>query len=358
LNRGDVTVSEGPLRAAMAAIYRAAGCDPETAGRIGDHLVEANLAGHDSHGVGMTPEYLRALREGKMRPAARPEVVLDRGHLVALDGRRGPGQVAGREAMALAVERAGRHGSAIVHLRNSHHLGRIGAWAEQCLEAGYVSLHCVNVIGHGPLVAPFGGSDVRLGTNPFCVGIPSPDGRPIVLDMATSRIAMGKVRVAKHAGRRLAPGTLIDAAGRPTDDPGVMVPEVKGALLPFGDYKGYGLALVCDILAGALTGGGTNHPESHAPDVIINNMLSIVIDPGALGAGGAMAAEVARVLAWVRASPPAPGSEGVMVPGDPERRAREARRRDGVPIPAATWEDLRRAAATVGIDLDAAAGRA
>lgn len=346
-----VMVHHARLRQSMRAVYLAAGCAADEAGLIADHLVDANLTGHDSHGIGMTPEYLRAIRENKMRLGAHAEVVADRGHMVVIDGGRGAGQVIGREAMGHGIERAKRHGSCIVALRNSHHLGRIGAWAELCLAAGLVSLHCVNVIGHGALVAPFGGSDVRLGTNPICVGIPTSDGRPIVLDMATSRIAMGKVRVAHHSGGRVAPGTLIDETGNPTDDPGVMVPEVKGALLPFGEYKGYGLGLVCDILAGALAGGGTNRPESHAPDMIINNMLSILIQPGALGSEAVMTREIDGLIAWIKASPPAPGSAGVLVPGDPERATRAARERDGIPIDGTTWSAVHDAAAALGIEL-------
>ncbi len=347
-------VAPGGLRSALRSIYVAAGCTEEEAGLIADNLVDANLAGHDSHGAGMTPRYLSSIREGKMRLGAHAEIVSDRGHMMVIDGCRGAGQVIGREAMGYGIDRARRHGSCIVALRNSYHLGRIGAWAEQCLAAGFVSLHCVNVIGHVPLVAPFGGSDVRLGTNPFCVGIPSPDGRPIVLDMATSRVAMGKVRVAKNAGRRMPPGTLIDGEGRPTDDPGIMIPEVKGALLPLGGYKGYGLGLICDILAGALTGGGTNRPETHAQDMIINNMLSVVIDPAALGSTDAIAREIAGVVAWVKASPLAPGATDILVPGDPERRTRVERERDGIPFDRVTWSGLRDDAAGVGIDLDAA----
>jgi uncharacterized oxidoreductase len=170
---------------------------------------------------------------------------------------------------------------AVLGLANAHHIGRIGHWAEQCLAAGLVSIHFVNVISE-PIVAPFGGTDGRFVTNPMCVGIPMAGTDPIVLDFATSRIAMGKVRVAFNKGEKRGARHPDRRPGQPTNDPGVMFREPHGALLPFGEHKGYGLAVACEILAGALTGGITLHARPD-PNAIINNMLSFIVDPDRLG---------------------------------------------------------------------------
>lgn len=348
-----IVISEVVLRIYVTDIFRAVGCREAEAATIADHLVAANLAGHDSHGVGLIREYVRSLRDDKFQANQHAEVVRDSGPILVIDGRRGAGQVVGTEAMVLGVERARKLGAAIVALRRSHHLGRIGAYAEQCAAAGMVSVHWVNVIGHRQLVAPFGGSDVRLGTNPFCAGVPRPGRLPLILDMATSRIAYGKLRVAKNLGKRVMDGTLIDGAGRPTDDPGVMVPDVIGALLPFGEHKGSGLGLLCDILAGGLTGGGTNHAGAVNDDMIINNMLSVIIDPAALGDAATIAEHVERVVAWVKESPPAPGVFDILVAGEPEERRRVERRRDGIPIDQTTWAELAEVAASLGVAVPA-----
>jgi uncharacterized oxidoreductase len=257
--------------------------------------------------------------------------------------------------MEAGIAKARETGLALVALRNSHHLGRIGTWAEQCLEANFVSMHFVNVIGSPPRVAPFGGSDARFGTNPVCIGVPAGEGEPVVLDMATSRIAMGKARVAKNKGEQVADGCLIDSQGYPTRNPKVVFEPPIGALLPFGDHKGSGLALMCELLGAALTGGITIPPGRDRPSAIINNMLSIIIDPGALGSASAFRAEVERVKAWVKASPPAPGTKALMVAGEPERNIRVRRLAEGIPVDAETWREIVEAAQSVGVERSALA---
>ena len=343
-----IVIAADRLRAFARAICRRAGCDEEETAAIADHLVDANLAGHDSHGVGMLTDYVPAMRDGRLRLGRRVRVARDLGAVVVLDGGIGVGQILGREAMAVGIERARRHGVALVALQRSHHLGRIGAWAEQCADAGCVSMHYVNVIGHRTYVAPHGGKAGRLATNPVCIGLPATDRPAIILDMATSKVAFGKIKVANNKGVHAPDGALIDAAGQPTTDPGVMFAEPMGALLPFGEHKGYGLALMCDLLAGALVGGGTNKPETQTSDTIINSMLSVIIDPSAVTEVGAMRAEVDALTAWVTSSPARAGFESVMVPGDPERRSRAQRQRDGIPLDPNTWRQLVTAARLVG----------
>jgi hydroxycarboxylate dehydrogenase B len=247
----------------------------------------------------------------------------------------------------MGIERAGVHGAAMVGLCNSHHIGRVGHWAEQCIAAGLVSMHYVNVISQ-PVVAPFGGRDARVVTNPFCVGIPRPDDEPIVLDFATSRIAMGKVRVAMNKGVEVGAGTLLDHRGEATRDPRVMFTQPFGAILPFGEHKGYCLAVVCELLGGALSGGRTLHERSPGRE-IINNMFSIIIDPQRLGTAANLSAETAAFAAWVKESPVAQGVDRIKLPGEPEQEHRRERCAKGIPIDPTTWTEIIGAAAQLGL---------
>jgi hydroxycarboxylate dehydrogenase B len=340
-----VVVHPQALTAAVQAVFAAAGSADEEARQVAAQLVGANLAGHDSHGVGMVPRYIEIWQAGELPLNRRPGLVLEAGALAVLDAGFGLGQVAGADAMAVAIAQARRHGISLTGLRNSHHLGRIGHWAEIGCAAGLVTLHFVNVVSM-PVVAPHGGRDARLVTNPVAIGVPRTSGDPLVLDFATSRLAVGKVRVALHAGQLLPPDSLIDAAGQPTRDPAALF--AGGALRAFGEHKGSGLALMCEILGAALIGGPVQH-ERPASRRIVNNMLTIAIDPAALGDATAFDEAIARLLDWVRASPAADPAAGVMVAGDPERRARRDRA-EGIPIDGTTWRQLVGAAARVGID--------
>jgi uncharacterized oxidoreductase len=331
------------LTAYVATILIATGSSATEAHAVADNLVLANLSGHDSHGVGMVPRYVDAVLEGGLQPNAAVRVVLDTGTLLTLDGQRGYGQVVGEQAMQLGMARARQHGSCIMTLANAHHLGRIGHFAEMAVAQGLVSLHFVNVLSR-PVVAPFGGGDGRYGTNPCCIGVPLGDREPFILDFATSRVAQGKMRVAHNEGRQVEPGTLIDEHGHPTTDPGVVVvPQSNGlfgALLAFGEHKGYGLAVACELLGGALTGGGTWHRPADQARAVINGMLTILIDPARLGTQASLAQEAQAFVDWLRQSPPAPGSDGVQVAGEPERAARRQRLQAGIQIDDQTWAEI------------------
>ena len=343
-----VSVAPAALRAAVAAHCLASGSNRREAALVSENLVLANLSGHDSHGVGMTPQYLAAVREKRLNVNQSAKLAVDAGALITVDGGMGYGQVIGHEAIEMAIQRARQFGVCVLSLRNSHHVGRIGHWGEQCASAGLVSTHYVNVINRPPLVAPFGGSDARFATNPYCAAFPSPDGKPLVLDMATSTIAMGKVRMAMNKGEQVAPDTLIDHQGNPTRDPKVMWTDPKGAILAFGAHKGYSLAVVAELLSGALSGGGTVRDGKWQRNTITNNMLSILIDPGKLGGAESWQNEMTDFLRWVKASPPAPGVEQVLVAGEPERRTR-AERAAGIPIDLTSWNEILAAGESVGV---------
>lgn len=348
------TIPAQVLRAQCASILIASGSSAEEAEKVAANLVMANLSGHDSHGVGMLPRYVDAVLEGGLTPNASVQTVLDAGALLSLNGQRGYGQVIGEQAMALGMARAKTHGSCIVALAESHHLGRIGHFAEMAVAEGLVSLHFVNVKSRA-VVAPWGGSDGRFGTNPCCIGIPLKDQPPFVLDFATSRVAQGKMRVAYNQGKSVQPGLLMDEHGQPTTDPGVVVvPQANGffgALMPFGEHKGYGLAMACELLGGALTGGGTWHSPGVEGRSIINSMLTILIDPAKLGTQAAFDTEASAFVDWLRQSPPADGFDRVQMAGEPERAMRLHRAQDGIEVDLQTWQEMVLAAGKVGVSL-------
>jgi uncharacterized oxidoreductase len=253
--------------------------------------------------------------------------------------------------MELGITRAKTHGSCIFTLAHAHHLGRIGHFAEMAVAQGLVSLHFVNVLSR-PVVAPFGGGDGRFGTNPCCIGVPMAGAEPFVLDFATSRVAQGKMRVAHNKGERVAEGTLIDEHGRPTDDPGVVVvPQSNGlfgALMTFGEHKGYGMAVACELLGGALSGGGTWHRPADTARTVLNGMLTVLIDPARLGTAQSFAQEATAFVDWLRQSPPGAGFEGVQIAGEPERAYRRERAATGIVVDDQTWQEIVQAGRKVG----------
>jgi hydroxycarboxylate dehydrogenase B len=337
------------LRAAIAELMLGFGSEAAEIDLVTDNLLAANLTGHDSHGIGMLPRYANAFVEGGLKPNVHVATKLDSGTLLALDGRAGFGQVVGHEAMLQGIARAQQHGSCIVALGNAHHLCRIGAWAEMAVAAGLVSVHFVNVISR-PIVAPWGGGDARFGTNPFTVGIPVPGREPVILDMATSIVAQGKTRVAHNKGETMPCGMLLDDQGRPTTDPRYSVVPPFGALRTFGEHKGYGLALVCELLGGALAGALTCHAPADGQQRVLNGMLTILIDPARLGDANLVGGEMASFIDWVKAAPPQAGFDRVRVAGDPERESRAKRLAEGIPVDATTWKELLATAAMLGRD--------
>jgi len=346
------TLAAAVLRTQCANILEAAGSSPAEAQQVADNLVLANLSGHDSHGVGMLPRYVDAVAEGGLTPNASVKVNVDIGTMMSLDGQRGYGQIVGVQAMDLGIARAKQHGSCIFTLASAHHLGRIGHFAEMATAQGLVSMHFVNVLSR-PVVAPWGGGDGRFGTNPCCIGIPLAGAAPFLLDFATSRVAQGKMRVAYNKGERVPDGYLIDEKGAPTNNPGVVVvPQgngLFGALMTFGEHKGYGMAMACELLGGALTGGGTWHRPADNSRTVLNGMLTVLIDPAKLGTQAAFEQEATAFVDWLRQSPPGAGYDHVQIAGEPERTARKAREVEGIWLDDATWGEIVASGAKVGV---------
>lgn len=343
-------VSHEDLREIVKYILVTAGTPEPEARAVTDHLVEANLKGHDSHGVGMLPAYIRNIKMGHLIPGQHAEQVSRQGSVIVVDGKFGFGQIVGPEAMDMGIEVATKNGVAAIALKNAHHLGRIGAHAEYVASRGFISIHHVNVVGHPPQVAPFGGTVPRLGTNPFCCAIPVTNDHPVVLDMATSAIAAGKVRVAINSGELVPEGCLIDHEGMPTRNPRVVADDPPGAQIHFGKHKGFGLALIYEILAGALVGAWSAQPGNAREGTIVNHMLTFILDPEVIGDRQSFENEIHALIGYIKDTPTAKGVDEILIPGEPERISRTARVADGIPVDDVTWETIMKTGASVGIE--------
>ena len=351
-----VLIGADTLAAVVGDIFRANGCDPAEADRIAHHLLGANLAGHDSHGVARVPRYVEWQQAGYVVAGQQAEIVTDGGAFALLDGHFGFGQTVAPQAAALGIERAQQHGTAIIALRNAGHVGRIGAYAEQAIAAGLISIHFVNVAG-SVLVAPFGGAERRFSTAPFSVGVPTDP--PVVLDFATSLVAEGKVLVASNGGKPLPPDALVEPDGRLSADPHTLYGAYEqigprnaagglGAIRAFGEHKGSGLALACELLAGAFTGGGCSGPVD-ARGRIANGMLSIYISPKHFGSEAEFRRTAEDYVAWVKTCRPIDPQGEVLAPGEPEARLKAERLAKGVPLQPDTWASIVQCARKLGV---------
>jgi uncharacterized oxidoreductase len=330
-----------------SAIFHAAGCSPREAERVAAHLVEANLVGHDSHGVIRVSYYVQWLRTGKVLADRTLQVVFENEAIAVVDGQFGFGQTIGEQAMRLGIAKAARHGVAVIALRNSGHLGRIGDWPLLVARAGQLSLHFVNTAGAGILVAPYGGINRRLSANPIAAGIPLQGGPPLILDISTCTIAEGKIRVALNKGVAVPENCLLDAHGRPTTDPRVFYADPPGAILPIAGHKGYGLGVLCEVLAGALTGGGCSNPKN--ANRVVNGMLSIILDPSCFQDDAVFAAEINRFVTWVKSSARAAPGGDILMPGEIEERTKAQRLREGIDLDDTTRAQLLDTARAVGL---------
>jgi len=346
------------LRNLIVEMVVKAGWSEAEAQETADHLVLANLSGHDSHGVGMLPLYFNALADGNLRPDSKLSIRLDAAPFLIADGNVALGQPTARGAVDQAIAMARSGGVAILNLLDSHHIGRIGHYAEVAAAAGLISLFWVNVAGRPPIVAPHAARQARFGTNPHAIGIPVPEGDPIILDFATSRMAHGKARVALNKGVAVPEGYIIDGQGRPTTEPrhvfqhGLEADEALGALLPFGDHKGAGLSLIAELLSAGLM-GAARIDEKPNRSWIINSLFGILIDPARLEPdAGLRKSRTESYLAFVRAAAPQDLAAPVLAPGDKERAMRIERGRDGIPLDDETWSQIAAAAKRYGIDAE------
>ena len=352
-----IHVPAGALTDFCAEIFQRVGSSPGEARAVAASLVDANLTGHDSHGVLRVPRYVDWVRSGDTVPNQTIARLVDTPVIAVLDGRHGFGQIVAPEAVDIGVAKAKAAGLSAVALRNSGHVGRVGEWAERAAAAGMISIHFVNAAG-SILVAPFGGVERRLSTAPFCIGIPREGADPVVLDFATSLVAEGKVNVASFGGKPLPPDALIGPDGALSGDPALLYGPLAGeghrnhalglgAIRAFGEHKGSGLALICELLGGSLTGNGATEPNRK----FANGMFSLYLDPDQIDPSHVFDADMARYLAWFREAKVAPG-EAVLTPGEPERMARAKRLATGVPLPEEAWEAILASARSVGVNGD------
>lgn len=342
------TLTAAALGDFVTAIFGDAGVPVGEARTVAESLVGSNLRGHDSHGVMRVPQYVGFLENGEYRTGVALLVEHETPAVVVCDGQWGFGQVQAHRLLDLVLPRAKALGIAAGTARNVGHVGRVGEYAERAAEQGFVLLATVNNGGAGQRVAPPGGTQPRLGTNPLCASVPTA-GEPVVLDFGTSVVAEGKVRV-HHINKTPVPeGWLLDPRGAPTTDPGVLYEPPLGSILPLGGaqaYKGFGLALVLDMLAGGLSGGRSCHPG--APPARGNNVVFVAFDPESFAGRDALVGESTRLAAYVRETPRVPGVAAITLPGDPERATLAARSVSGVPLEPAHWARLVELAARLG----------
>ena len=334
-----------PLSRAVSRIFVTAGCQPDEADCVARHLVDSNLCGHDSHGVIRVSRYIEFIKAGTVRPGQCMSVVFENDTMVVIDGHMGFGQVIGEQAMGRLADKTKKSGLALATVRNCGHAGRLGAWAEQLAEHDLISLHFLNTTGRGMCAVPFGGTDRRQSLCVIAACLPVDSGEPILFDGTTSTTAEGKLFVARNQGVPVPAGQIIDKHGNPTTDPNDFY--AGGAILPMGGHKGYGLNIIADILAGALSGGGCTRA---GVEVLVNTVTSIAIDPAPLTDREAYFAEIKRYCDWVTGSPPREPRGEVLLPGQKEHRTRNERKRNGIPLDETTWQQLIEAAVSVGMN--------
>ena len=341
------------LRDYTTRILVAAGAPEGEAEVVANHLVEANTKGHDSHGVIRVERYVRDIAGGRIALGAPIEVEREHGATAVLDGGWNFGQVVAHRAMALAIAKAREAGVSVVVAHRCGHVGRVGAYGERAAAEGFIGIAMVNNHGGGQVMSPPGGLARRLSPNPIMVTIPTEDpAAPFVLDMTTSVVAEGKLRVARNQGERVPEGAIIDAEGRPATDPAAYYGPPPGSILPFGGanamHKGFGLALVVEALAGALSPAGTSRADPGVSGA--NGLFTMAIDVDAFRTREEFATSFGGLLSYVQSPPLTPGVDRITIPGDPERRAQAARESSGIPLDDETWRQLCEAAASVGVE--------
>ncbi len=328
-------------------IFDAAGATAAGAALVARSLVASNLAGHDSHGVIRVMEYLDTAAAGNLDLTAEPELVQVTPAVAKVDGHDGFGQVTADFAVRHGVAMVEEVGLAAVGLVGCMHAGRMGEWVELAADSGVIGLAFTNGAGPGGSVVPYGSLERFFGTNPISAGVPVADGAPILIDLATSVVAEGKVRVARNKGETLPEGLVRDRDGRPTTDPNDLYQG--GALLPVGGHKGSALSLLVDLLGGALTGQGV--PSLPGYERFHNGILFLFLSIELFRSGQDFLDDTAEVADRMRSLKPAPGFASVAVPGDPENLQAERRRREGIPIDPTTWTQLAEIASGLGVEV-------
>ena len=339
------------LREIGYSLFHASGCGDEDVKAVVDHLVESNLFGHDSHGAIRFSEYARAIREGRFQPNATPKIVKDHPATAVVDAGGAMGQVGATFATKLAMEKARACGIGTVALRNTSHIGRVGAYPLAAAKQGFIAQIFANAGQLGYQIAPFGGIDGKLSTNPLAFSAPRKEAPPIMVDMTTSVVAEGKIRVALNKGIQVPEGWLIDSEGDPTVEPTDFSGVPPGAILPLGGvvaHKGTALSLMVEILGGALSGLGCA-AGSHT--MVSNGVLLNVYNIDHFVDRDEYFDELERLIVHIKSSRLAPGFDEILLPGEPELRSSERVEREGIEVDEKTWSAICEEASYVGLDL-------
>lgn len=316
---------------------------------VAESLVDANLCGYDSHGVMRLAQYSTQIRSGVVQPGAELSITERGAARIVANGNWGFGRVQTGRLIDEAIQLTKREGLCVATMHSCGHIGRLGEYCELLAKQGFVSILMVNSHGGVVRVAPPGGKAPRLSTNPIAIGSPNGDA-PIILDISTSATAEGKVRVKKIAGERVPNGWLLDSEGHPTNDPNSLYANPPGSILPLGaeqSYKGFGLALMIEILTGALSGGIVASPTIFPK--IGNCLFLLIADPAKFGGGDHFLHSVKSLDAFVRSSPTIDANGRIILPGEPERQLRKARLESGLELDAGNWEAICKLASELGV---------
>lgn len=345
------TISAPVLTEFAVVLFEKVGIPRADAETVAQSLVGANLRGHDSHGVMRVPQYVGFIEEGRYQTDVDLKIESETPALVVCDGQSGLGQVQAHRLLDLLLPKARTLGVAAGSIRECGHIGRLGEYAERVAAEGCILISTVNNNGSGARVAPPGGLEPRISTNPLCAGVPTsnPDA-PVVLDFGTSVAAEGKVRVHHINNTPVPEGWLLDHEGRPTTNPHVLYEPPLGSILPMGgtqSYKGFGLGLVLDMLAGGLSGGRTCYAE--APAAKGNSVVFILLDPARFAGRDHLIGQASSLAETVRSTPRASGVQEILLPGDPERRYLNERSAKGIPLDPNHWTKLVELAQRLGV---------
>jgi LDH2 family malate/lactate/ureidoglycolate dehydrogenase len=343
----SVTIDYQLLNQLISDVFEACGAPEDEAVTVAEHLVTANLMGYDTHGVIRVPQYLEGVAKGAIVPGASITIGRETETTGVVDCNWNFGQVGGRRAMEIAIEKARKHHVATVVVRRANHAGRLGAYTQQAAEAGMLAIGVCNSPIHGHFVLPWGGTEGRLATNPISFAIPSNSNGPILADFSTAESSEGAIRLHRNLGKPLPPGWIVDSAGMPTNDPADFYGPPQGAILPFGGprgYRGFALSVLVEVLGGIMSGSSTLMKQPG------NGLGFIVVDTRAFMPLQNFEALVQEMREYIKSSPPAPGCDEVMLPGEPDYRNMRARRRDGIPIDDNTWEQIVAAGSRIGVE--------
>ena len=341
------TFTAPQLRKISASILETAGTPRDEAKQVAASLVKSNLVGHDSHGVIRIIQYIEEIREGKIRPGAKIEVVQETPSTALIDGHWGFGQVIAKKGMEMAVEKAKVSSISLVGIFHCNHIGRLGEYSMMAAKQDMMGIILCNAPPKGGNTAPYGGAARRLGTNPMSIAVPAGEMKPFLLDFATSVVAEGKLRVKRYRGEKVPTGWIIDKKGRPTNNPEDFYRG--GALLPFGGHKGYALALLIDILGGALTGAACTSSEEYERG---NGTLMVAINIGSFTPLEAFKERVDNLFKKIKETPPMPGYKEVLIPGEMEFNMEEKRLKEGIFVAEKTWQDISKLTEELGLDLE------